>query len=105
MEFRQLLGSRGVFKPKTEALIRLHICAGWSEPLLVAHITLLEISLPPLCLYMLQFTSNYNIDLGEGHLKPSHGVHMCKIVSDFDQWHNIFFVYNNYVHMTFDLTL
>ena len=25
------------------ALIRLHICAGWSEPLLVAHTTLLEI--------------------------------------------------------------
>ena len=26
------------------ALIRLHICTGWSEPLLVAHTTLLEIS-------------------------------------------------------------
>ena len=26
------------------ALIRLGICAGWSEPLLVAHTTLLEIS-------------------------------------------------------------
>ena len=26
------------------SLIRLHICAGWSEPLLVAHATLLEIS-------------------------------------------------------------
>ena len=26
------------------ALIRLHVCAGWSEPLLVAHTTLLEIS-------------------------------------------------------------
>ena len=26
------------------ALIRLRICAGWSEPLLVAHSTLLEIS-------------------------------------------------------------
>ena len=26
------------------ALISLRVCAGWSEPLLVAHITLLEIS-------------------------------------------------------------
>ena len=26
------------------ALIRLRVCAGWSEPLLVAHTTLLEIS-------------------------------------------------------------
>ena len=100
----------GVFKRKAEALTRLHICAGWSEALLVAHITLLEILLPPLCLYMLQFTSNYNIDLGKGHLKPllcmsSHGVHMCKMFSDLDQWHKIFFVDNNYVHVTFDLIL
>ena len=28
------------------ALIRLHICAGWSEPLLIAHTTLLEILCP-----------------------------------------------------------
>ena len=27
-----------------EALIRLRICAGWSEPLVVAHTTLSEIS-------------------------------------------------------------
>ena len=27
-----------------KALIRLRVCAGWSEPLLVAHTTLLEIS-------------------------------------------------------------
>ena len=33
-----------IFKRLTKALIRLHLLAGWSEPLLVAHTTLLEIS-------------------------------------------------------------
>ena len=34
-----------IFKRLAKALIRLHVCAGWSEPLLVAHTTwLLEIS-------------------------------------------------------------
>ena len=29
---------------RVKALIRLRVCAGWSEPLLVSHITLLKIS-------------------------------------------------------------
>ena len=33
-----------IFKRLAKALIRLRVCAGWSEPLLVAHTTLLEIS-------------------------------------------------------------
>ena len=33
-----------IIKRLAKALIRLRICAGWSEPLLVAHTTLLEIS-------------------------------------------------------------
>ena len=33
-----------IFKRLTKALIRLRVCAGWSESLLVAHTTLLEIS-------------------------------------------------------------
>ena len=33
-----------IFKWLAKALIRLHVCAGWSEALLVAHTTLLEIS-------------------------------------------------------------
>ena len=36
--------SQRLFKQLAKALIRLRICAGWSEPLLVAHTTLLEIS-------------------------------------------------------------
>ena len=32
-----------IFKPMAKALISLRVCAGWSEPLLVAHTTLLEI--------------------------------------------------------------
>ena len=36
--------SHRIFKRQAKALIRLRICAGWSEPLLVAHTTLLEIS-------------------------------------------------------------
>ena len=34
----------GIFKRLAKSLIRLRVCAGWSEPLLVAHATLLEIS-------------------------------------------------------------
>ena len=33
-----------IFKRLANALMRLCVCAGWSEPLLVAHTTLLEIS-------------------------------------------------------------
>ena len=33
-----------IFKWQAKALIRLRVCAGWSEPLLVAHTTLLKIS-------------------------------------------------------------
>ena len=33
-----------IFKRLAKALISLSVCAGWSEPLLVAHTTLLEIS-------------------------------------------------------------
>ena len=35
---------QSIFKRLAKDLIRLRICAGWSEPLLVAHTTLLEIS-------------------------------------------------------------
>ena len=40
----QQLYSHGILKRRAKALIRLRVCAGWSEPLLVAHTTLLEIS-------------------------------------------------------------
>ena len=33
-----------IIKRQAKALISLRVCAGWSEPSLVAHITLLEIS-------------------------------------------------------------
>ena len=36
--------SHRIFKRAAKALIRLHVCAGWFEPLLVAHTTFLEIS-------------------------------------------------------------
>ena len=36
--------SHRIFKQPEKALISLHVCAGWSEPLLVAHTKLLEIS-------------------------------------------------------------
>ena len=44
MLFGQYLNSHRIFKGLAKALIRLCICTGWSEPLLVAHTTLLEIS-------------------------------------------------------------
>ena len=44
MMFSQKLNTHIMFKRLAKVLIRLRICAGWSEPLLVAHTTLLEIS-------------------------------------------------------------
>ena len=43
MVFSQKLNSHRIFKRLAKALIRLRVCAGWSEALLVAHTTLLEI--------------------------------------------------------------
>ena len=42
--FSQWLNSHRIFKQLAMALIRLRAGAGWSDPLLVAHTTLLEIS-------------------------------------------------------------
>ena len=46
LELRRLsvVSSLRIFKRPAKAPIRLRLCAGWSEDLLVAHITLLEIS-------------------------------------------------------------
>ena len=44
MMFSQKPKSDRIFKHQAKALNRLRICAGWSEALLVAHTTLLEIS-------------------------------------------------------------
>ena len=44
MKLCQLLDSYRIFKRLAKALIRLRVCAGCSEALLVAHTTLLEIS-------------------------------------------------------------
>ena len=38
------LNTHRIFKPPAKALIRLRVCAGWSEPFLVAHTRLLKIS-------------------------------------------------------------
>ena len=35
--YQPVLGSHGAIKRLAKALIRLRVCAGWSEPLLVAH--------------------------------------------------------------------
>ena len=44
MMFPQQLNNHRIFKRSAKALIRLSVSAGWSEPLLVAHTTLLVIS-------------------------------------------------------------
>ena len=44
MVFSQYLNNYRILKRLAKALIRLCVCAGWSEALLVAHTTLLEIS-------------------------------------------------------------
>ena len=43
MMFSQWPYSHRIFKRLANALIRLHVCAGWSEPLLVTQTTLMEI--------------------------------------------------------------
>ena len=44
MSFDQYLNTHRIFKRLAKALIRLRVRTGWSEPLLDAHTTLLEIS-------------------------------------------------------------
>ena len=44
MMFGQLLDNHRIVKQLAKTLTSLRVCAGWSEPLLVAHTTLLEIS-------------------------------------------------------------
>ena len=44
MVFRQKLNSHRIYKRLEKALTGLRVCAGLSEPLLVAHTTLLEIT-------------------------------------------------------------
>ena len=44
MAFGQQLNIHRIIMRLAKALIRLRVCAGWSEPLPVAHTTLLEIS-------------------------------------------------------------
>ena len=44
MAFSQLLNNHIILKRRAKAMIRLRVCAGWSEALLIAHNTLLETS-------------------------------------------------------------
>ena len=44
MMLGQKLNVHRIFKRPAKALIRLRVCAGWSEPLLVSHTSLVEIS-------------------------------------------------------------
>ena len=44
MMLGQYLNTHRIFKRIAKALIRLRVCVGWSESLMVAHTTLLEIS-------------------------------------------------------------
>ena len=46
MMFSQKLNSHRILKGQAKALIRLRVWAGWSEPLLAAHTTMLDISCP-----------------------------------------------------------
>ena len=57
------INSHRIIKGQAKVLIRLRVCAGWSEPLLVAHTTMLEISCHGL---------NYIIEFYRGIQKYSH---------------------------------
>ena len=56
MIFGQWVNSQRIFKRLANALNSLCVCAGWSEPLLVTHIKLLEIS----CRDSYTFNSSYS---------------------------------------------
>ena len=44
MKFGHYVNIYRIFKQLAKALVSLPVCAGWSEPLLVVHTTLLEIT-------------------------------------------------------------
>ena len=66
MIFGRWHGSHGVFKRLAKALIRLRVCAGWSEPLLVAHTSFLEISCPGSNMFAIVFVMICMYTVGEG---------------------------------------
>ena len=54
-----------------QALIGLlgrRICAGWSEPLLVAHSTLLKISCPGSCSFTISVSANF-VEISDGKIE------------------------------------
>ena len=66
--FKQLNTHR-IFKRLANALIRLRICAGWPEPLLVTHTLLLEISCRGSLVYQhacITFTFTFSYDSAVG---------------------------------------
>ena len=61
MMFGQWPKSHKIFKRLAKALIRLRVCAGWSEPLLVVHSILLEISCCGSYFKMTEIIYNYAV--------------------------------------------
>ena len=51
--------SKNIQATMAVALIRQRMCAGWSEPLLVAYTTLLEISLRNTCMPLILYRQSY----------------------------------------------
>ena len=70
MMFSQKLNTHRIFKQLANALARLRVCAGWSETLLVAHTTLLEISCRGSLLFLVitnyvESSRHYNLVLSD----------------------------------------
>ena len=57
------VNTQSIFKGLAKALISLCVCAGWSEPLLVSHTTLLEISCHGSLLYFGNQIWSIKVDL------------------------------------------
>ena len=72
-----------MFKQLANALIRLHVCAGWSEPLIVAHTTLSDISRcssnVKICLKD-KFSYSHRIDSNRKRYKQSTNLDQTSIV-------------------------
>ena len=58
MMLGQYLSIHRIFKQPAKALIRLRVCVDWSEPLLVAHTTLFEISCHGSTIFVIIFSFN-----------------------------------------------
>ena len=71
MMFGQYISIHRIFKRPAKALVRLRVCADWSEPFLLAHTTLFEISCHGSIIFSYHFFFQYFLPINIGSLSGS----------------------------------